>query len=943
MESRSSRKTWKGQVLCSFSLCIWVLVSGQLRYSIVEESEQGTVVGNLAQDLGINVAAISKRRLRLRSESSRRYFAVNVANGALIVNEKIDRESLCGSSSSCLLHVDVVTENPLELFRLQVEILDINDNSPIFLTTKRQLRIAESAAPGSRFPLESAQDPDVGTNAVSSYKLNPTPFFSLSVKVLKDGKLFPEIVLENPVDREEHEQHQLILTAFDGGNPARSGTAQINVIVLDNNDNAPVFDHSVYKVSLLENSPVNTALIKLNATDIDEGLNGEIEYSFDALTSDSVFKIFSLDTHSGEILVKGLVDFEQSNFYEIHVRARDKGVPEMEGHCIVQVQIEDVNDNPPEILITSLEKSVPENTPVGTVVGLFIVRDRDSGKCGEVMLNISPNLPFKFKSSDDHYSLITGDILDREKVSQYTIELIATDLGLPSLYIKTTVVLNVSDINDNPPSFSQPFYNAYIKENNQPGSLLCTVSASDPDLDENSHLTYSIAESPIHDSFISSFVYINSHNGNIYAQRSFDYELLQVLQIPVWVEDGGSPKLRSSITIYVFVLDLNDNSPLILYPATSREQTAQQKISRSMAIDYLITKVTAVDADSGYNAWLSYSLLEPTDLSLFRVAPYTGEIRTIRAFTETDNTLQKILILVRDNGDPALSTTVTILMTLDGQIYEESPQSRDFLTDSKKSDMTLYLIISLVAISVISLAAFVILSIKCLRKEKENFSSLCDCLSIGSSQSRHFIKQPTPTLHINSDGTLKYMEVSMRPADSEAHCYRACFAPVSETSDFMKPLNFPQLRDMVNETDSFSSRDCELSEPYQQAQPNTDWRFSQAQRPGTSGSQNPEEGGAWPNNQLETERLQAMILASANAGPIEAADGSSTLGGAAGTMGLSTRYGPQFTLQHVPDYRQNVYIPGNTATLTNSAGKRDGKGATSSGGNKKKSGKKEKK
>eukprot|EP00075_Anas_platyrhynchos_P034868 XP_027324121.1 protocadherin gamma-A4-like isoform X9 [Anas platyrhynchos] len=121
-----------------------------------------------------------------------------------------------------------------------------------------------------------------------------------------------------------------------------------------------------------------------------------------------------------------------------------------------------------------------------------------------------------------------------------------------------------------------------------------------------------------------------------------------------------------------------------------------------------------------------------------------------------------------------------------------------------------------------------------------------------------------------------------------------------------------------------------------QAQPNTDWRFSQTQRPGTSGSQNGEEGGAWPNNQFDTEMLQAMILASAN----EAADGNSTLGGGTGTMGLSARYGPQFTLQHVPDYRQNVYIPGSTATLTNAAGKSNAKG--SSGGNKKKSGKKEK-
>ncbi|KAM4675320.1 protocadherin gamma-C3-like isoform 26-T26 [Discoglossus pictus] len=146
----------------------------------------------------------------------------------------------------------------------------------------------------------------------------------------------------------------------------------------------------------------------------------------------------------------------------------------------------------------------------------------------------------------------------------------------------------------------------------------------------------------------------------------------------------------------------------------------------------------------------------------------------------------------------------------------------------------------------------------------------------------------------------------------------------------MKPVNFPNLKDMISETGTCS----DSSEPNQQAQPNTEWRFSQAQRPGTSGAAQPtEEAGVWPNNQFETERLQAMILASAN----EAAEGTSGLGGGTGTMGLSARYGPQFTLQHVPDYRQNVYIPGSTLTPTNAAGKRDGKSG------KKKSGKKEKK
>ncbi|XP_065411870.1 protocadherin gamma-C5-like isoform X26 [Chrysemys picta bellii] len=939
MEPRSpGQPAWKWQVLILLSLCGWGWVSGQIRYSVVEESELGTVVGNMAQDLGLKVADLSGRRLRLGSEESRLYFAVSLASGALLVNEKIDRESLCGASAGCVLPVQVVIETPLELFRLEVEILDLNDNSPSFPIAQRTVRIAESATVAARFPLESAQDPDVGTNTVSAYRLSPSPHFSLNVKKLKDGKLFPELVLEQALDREEQREHQLVLTAIDGGNPARSGTAQITVVVVDINDNAPVFDQSVYKVSVPENTPVGTLLIQLNATDPDEGPSGEVQYSFAVHTSDSVRKLFDLDPPTGAIRVQGVVDFEEAGFYEIHVRARDRGVPEMEGHCVLQVEIEDVNDNSPEVLLTSLVNPVPENTPLETVVGLFNVRDRDSGANGEVSLGIAPNLPFKIKSFENHYALITREKLDRESVSQYTIELTARDAGSPSLTTETTILLNISDVNDNPPRFSQTSYNAFVRENNPPGSLLCTLSASDPDEGENSRLTYSIAGSQIQDAPASSFVHINPDNGNVYAQRTFDFELLQVLQIPVTVQDSGSPPQGSNVTVYVFILDQNDNAPVILHPVTGSQVAAPQRIPQSVPAGYMVTKVTAVDADSGHNAWLSYSLLpQSTDPSLFRVAPYTGEIRTIRGFQDTDLAAQKIVVLVKDNGDPALSCTVTIMVSLEDKASEENFKSRDFLTNPKdKPDLTLYLIIALVAVSMVCLVTFIVFSAKCIRK-RDRYS--CCCLS--NSPSRDIFKHSSPKLQLNTDGTLKYMEVTLRPTDSQSQCYRTCFSPGSDRSDFtfMRPMSCPPPSALAMETDTFLSGTNTSNESGQQAQPNPDWRFSQAQRPGTSGSQNGEEGGAWPNNQFDTEMLQAMILASAN----EAADGNSTLGGGAGTMGLSTRYGPQFTLQHVPDYRQNVYIPGSTATLSNSSGKRDGKSSGSSGGNKKKSGKKEKK
>ncbi|XP_040200833.1 protocadherin gamma-C5-like isoform X12 [Rana temporaria] len=934
MDIRDCCLCWKWQVAFSLLLCSWGWVSGQLRYSIVEESDPGTWVGNVAQDLGIKRAEIAQRRLHLSSEKYQKYFTVNKENGGLTVKDRIDREILCGSSVNCVLILEVVAENPLELFSLEIEIQDVNDNSPTFLIYELNIEITELvASPGARFALEIAEDLDVGVNGVSQYILSKDPFFSLSVKNRVDGTLIPQLILEKVLDREEKQLHNLILTAIDGGEPARSGSCHITITVLDINDNPPMFEQSIYKINLKENIPLNTVILKLNATDLDEGANAEIEYSFDSHTSKSARKLFVLNSQNGEIYVNGSVDYEEIVFHELSIKAVDKGLPKLEGDCVVHIKIEDVNDNYPEISFASAINEIPENAPTGTVVGFINVQDKDSGKNGEIKLDLSPTMPFKIRTHKNRYSLVTDGSLDRENISQYTVELTASDLGSPTLSSKTTVILRVSDVNDNAPTFTQSTYNAFIKENSDPGTLLCTVAALDTDEGVNSDLFYSIVESEIDGFSVSSFVYITSNNGDIYAQRSFDYEHIQTLQITIKVEDSGFPKLFSTVPVFIFILDTNDNSPTLLYPEHSEDLIVQERIPKSTSAGYLVTKLTAVDLDSGHNAWLAFNLIDPGSYSLFQVSKHTGEVRTVQGFQEIENTEQQLAISISDHGDPPLSTTVTVLISIADDVVVEKPRSGNFLTNSKPpSDMTLYLIVSLVAISLVSLVTFIILLVKCLRKESYGYSSSCCYLS--ASESKSYMDQYQPALFLNTDGTLKYMEVRMVPP--EGQCYQTNVPPASQQRDsaFLQSLDFPQLRELVKDNDSTSGASC-LNGPSKQAQPNADWRISQAQRPGPSGAQPTEEAGVWPNNQFETERLQAMILASAN----EAAEGTSGLGGSTGTMGLSARYGPQFTLQHVPDYRQNVYIPGSTLTPTNAAGKRDGKG----GGNKKKSGKKDKK
>ncbi|XP_073477081.1 protocadherin gamma-C5-like isoform X16 [Aquarana catesbeiana] len=935
MDIRDCCLCWKWQVAFSLLLCSWGWVSGQLRYSIVEESDPGTWVGNVAQDLGIKRAEIAQRRLHLSSEKYQKYFTVNKENGGLIFNDRIDREILCGSIVTCVLNLEVVAENPLEHFRLDIEIQDINDNSPIFLSNKNIIEISELiASPGDRFTLDIAKDLDVGINGVSQYILNTNPYFSLSVKNRKDGTLIPQLVLEKVLDREEKQEHNLILTAIDGGEPARSGSCYITITVLDINDNRPVFDQSVYKINLRENLPLNTVVLSLNATDLDNGANSEIVYYVDKHTSESARKIFVLNEQNGQIYINGSVDFEEVNFYELAIKAVDKGHPKLEGDCLVHIEVEDLNDNYPEISFASMANEIPENAPQGIAVGFINVRDKDSGKNGEIQLKLSPNIPFKIRTTKDHYSLVTDGTLDREKISKYNIELTASDLGSPVLSNKTTVILRISDVNDNAPIFLQSTYNAFIKENSDPGTLLCTVSATDVDEGVNSDLVYSIVETQIDGSSVSSYVYINSNTGDIYAQRSFDYEHIQTLQITIKVEDSGSPKLFSTVPVFIFILDTNDNFPTLLYPEHSEDLIVQERIPKSTSAGYLVTKLTAVDLDSGHNAWLAFNLIDTGNSSPFQVSKHTGEVRTVRGFQEIEDTEQQIVIFISDHGNPPLSATVTVLVNIADDFVVERPKSGDFLRNSKPpSDMTLYLIVSLVAISLVSLVTFIILLVKCLRKESYSYNSSCCYLS--GSESKSYMDQYQPALFLNTDGTLKYMEVRMVPPGGQGQCYQANVPPAPQQRDsaFLQALDFPQLRELVKDSDT--CLDTSGLSDSNKAQPNADWRISQAQRPGPSGAQPTEEAGVWPNNQFETERLQAMILASAN----EAAEGTSGLGGSTGTMGLSARYGPQFTLQHVPDYRQNVYIPGSTLTPTNAAGKRDGKG----GGNKKKSGKKDKK
>ncbi|NXC34449.1 PCDA9 protein, partial [Campylorhamphus procurvoides] len=477
----------------------WALCGGQVRYSVPEEAKAGTVVGRLAQDVGLEAGEAEARRLRLVAPGRRASVEVSGASGALVVSSRLDREELCGKSAPCALRLEVLVERPLRVFHVELEVTDINDNAPVFPAPRKNLSIAESSLvgspPGSRFPLEGASDADIGANAHLSYTLSPSEYFGLEVKSQGDSKIYSVLVLRKSLDRETIPVHWLLLTASDGGQPSLTGTMELVISVQDANDNAPQFNQSVYKVQLPENTERGTVFFHLTATDEDEGSNREIHYSFSDTISEKIQELFKIDGKSGKIRTEGDLDFENVQTYDLEIEARDQGWPPLSGHCRVEVEVLDVNDNAPEVWVTSLSVPVAEDASVGTVVALLSVSDRDSGANGRVRCWVWPSGPFGLEATfAGSYSLVLREALDRERVSEYEVEVRAEDGGSPALRARRGVRVPVSDVNDNAPAFAQAVYTVLARENNAAGAELARLWARDPDEAGNGRVSYSVWE-----------------------------------------------------------------------------------------------------------------------------------------------------------------------------------------------------------------------------------------------------------------------------------------------------------------------------------------------------------------------------------------------------------------------------------------------------------------
>ncbi|XP_058659253.1 protocadherin-18 isoform X1 [Ammospiza caudacuta] len=734
--------------------CNNAVLGKNLKYRIYEEQRVGSVIARLSEDVAdvlLKMPNPSSVRFRAMQRGNSPLLVVREDNGEISIGAKIDREQLCQKNLNCSIEFDVITlpTEHLQLFHVEVEVLDINDNSPQFSRALIPIEISESAAVGTRIPLDSAFDPDVGDNSLHTYSLSANDFFSIDVRTRTDGAKYAELIVVRELDRELKSTYELQLTASDKGVPQRSGSSLLKISISDSNDNSPVFEQQSYIIQLLENSPIGTLLIDLNATDPDEGANGKVVYSFSSHVSAKIIETFRIDPEKGHLTLLKQVDYEVTKSYEIDAQAQDMGPNSIPAHCKIIIKVVDVNDNKPEINLNlmSTEREevacISEGSPLDTFVALVRVQDKDSGVNGEIACKLHGHGHFKLqKTYENNYLILTNATLDREKRSEYILTVIAEDKGTPSLSTVKHFTVQISDENDNPPRFQTNRYEVVILENNSPGAYITSVTATDPDLGDNGQVTYTILENSVLGSSITTYVTIDPSNGAIYALRTFDHEEVNQIAFMVQARDGGSQQLISNATVVLTIIDVNDNAPVIVGPAL-RNSTAEISIPKNAEIGFLVTRIRATDRDSGMNSELSCSIAADKENNIFVMDPQTCDI-SINVSVESVPAKQwEFLVIVQDKGSPQLSTKALLKCTILEHVYSFS-STEATLISQPSLDISMITIISLGSICAVLLVIMVIFATRCNREKKDTRSYNC---RVAESTYQHHPKRPSRQIH----------------------------------------------------------------------------------------------------------------------------------------------------------------------------------------------------
>ncbi|XP_061440503.1 protocadherin-23 isoform X2 [Rhineura floridana] len=517
-----------------------------------------------------------------------------------------------------------------EMVQVEITVTDVNDHAPRFPRESVRLNVSELSPPGSAFRLPAARDPDAGSFGTQGYSLLPqdqdttadrdreeSPFFQLRYGIPPDTL---DLMLLRRLDRERADTHRLLVEAWDGGSPRRSGRLRVEIRVVDENDNAPAFGQSEYRARVREDAPTGSSVCRVLATDPDLGVNGEVRYSLSRRQGDpSAASYFEVEERTGLLSLIRPLDREVRAIHRLAVEARDGGAQPEVATALVAVEVLDVNDNVPAIhllYLTETGASVSEGARPGDYVARVSVSDPDeqeeeerkgeAAPRGGVALSLQGGEgAFSLRSSSGDsgvYFLCVEGPLDRERCDVYELRLVAVDSGAPPLSSQRALVIRVADLNDQAPAFAQPRYRAAVSEAASPGTVVLRLSASDADEpgSPNAQVRYALGPHQTQ----GALFHLDPLSGVLSIQAGLDHEREAALEVLVLARDLGEPPMSASCLVSVSVEDANDNEPVF------EHRVYNASLAEHAKAGYCLLQVKATDRDSGNFGHIEYFLYD---------------------------------------------------------------------------------------------------------------------------------------------------------------------------------------------------------------------------------------------------------------------------------------------------------------------------------------------
>ncbi|XP_058583019.1 cadherin EGF LAG seven-pass G-type receptor 3 isoform X8 [Neofelis nebulosa] len=587
------------------------------------------------------------------SGNSRGHFAIDSLTGEIQVVAPLDFEA--EREYALRIRAQDAGRPPLSnnTGLASIQVVDINDHTPIFVSTPFQVSVLENAPLGHSVIHIQAVDADHGENARLEYSLTGVapdmPF------VINSATGW--VSVSGPLDRESVEHYFFGVEARDHGTPPLSASASVTVTVLDVNDNRPEFTMKEYHLRLNEDAAVGTTVVSVTAVDRDA--NSAISYQ---ITGGNTRNRFAISTQGGVGLVTLALplDYKQERYFKLVLTASDRALHD---HCYVHINITDANTHRPVFQSAHYSVSVNEDRPVGSTVVVISASDDDVGENARITYLLEDNLP-QFRIDADSGAITLQAPLDYEDQVTYTLAITARDNGIPQKADTTYVEVMVNDVNDNAPQFVASHYTGLVSEDAPPFTSVLQISATDRDAHANGRVQYTFQNGEDGDGDFT----IEPTSGIVRTVRRLDREAVPVYELTAYAVDRGVPPLRTPVSIQVTVQDVNDNAPV--FPAEEFEV----RVKENSIVGSVVAQITAVDPDEGPNAHIMYQIVEGNIPELFQMDIFSGELT---ALIDLDyEARQEYVIVVQATSAPLVSRATVHVRLVDQN--DNSPVLNNF-------------------------------------------------------------------------------------------------------------------------------------------------------------------------------------------------------------------------------------------------------------------------